>query len=458
MTGHDLVFMSAFDLAAAIRDQRVSALEVMEAHLEQIERHNGALNAVITLDEERALRQARDADDAMANGVTFFELHGVPVTLKDCHETAGMRTTVGHPPLATYMPKRDGTIARRLKAAGAIVIGKTNVSPLLADVQSSNEVFGSTNNPWDLSRTPGGSSGGAAAAVAAGFTPLEIGSDIGGSIRIPSHCCGIMGFKPTEHRVPNTGHLPDLPGHPRTTRIMNAIGPMARTVDDLILGLRVIAGPDGEDLDVPPMPWTEPPYFALPWQRIAWASSFPGLPIAADIHAAIEQLAGELAGLGGRVEEVLPEVDFAEQLRVRATLREVVRMNLEEPPGGPPSAATYLGALEQRDGLTRAWEAFFDNWDIFICPVMMTTAFHHCERGTPVPVDGVEHDYALLADYCRPFNLTGHPVVTLPIGSDRDGLPIGIQIAGKRWQDERLLGIARAVSEVTGAVRRPAGY
>ena len=454
-TVDEIIYATATELAAAIRERRVSAVEVVEAHLRRIERHNPAINAVVTLDGDGAVATAREVDAALARGEYGGPLHGVPVTLKDCHATAGMRTTAGYPPLADYVPEQDGTIAARLKAAGAIVLGKTNVSTLLADVQSSNALFGRTNNPWHLERTPGGSSGGAAAVVAAGMVPLEIGSDIGGSIRIPAHCCGIVGLKPTEHRVSNHGHIPDLPTHPRSTRIMNCIGPMAHSIDDLDLALRVIAGPDGYDLDVPPVPLPEVVSSPLGSFRLAWASSFPDLPIQRDTRAAIERLASTLAGEGVAIEEALPAIDFEEQLAVRARLREVVRIFIEQPVGGPPSAEDYLRALDGRDRFVRVWEAFFGHYDALICPVQMTTAFEHRERGVPVPVDGVDQPYELLPDYCRGFNLTGHPVVTIPIGRDTDGLPIGIQIVGARWSEARILGIAKAIAEVVAPVGRP---
>lgn len=453
-----LTDMTATDLAHAIRLRQVSTVEVVESHLARIEQRNLGLNAVITLDVAGALDNAREADARVARGEADTEalpLLGVPLTLKDCHATAGMRTTSGYMPLADYVPAEDGTIAARLKAAGAIVLGKTNVSELLADAQSNNPVFGRTNNPWNLERTPGGSSGGAAAAVASGMTPLEIGSDIGGSIRMPAHCCGIFGLKPTEHRVSNHGHIPDLPHNPRTTRVMNSIGPMARSIADLALAFRVIAGPDGRDLDVPPVPVSAVPALSLSSLRLAWAGSFPGTPVAAGIKAAIERFAADLSRAGAAVEEALPELSFEDQLRTRMALRGVVRMLVEEPPGGPPSALDYLRTLHERDAFTRVWEAFFDDWDALLCPVMMTTAFPHCEIDAPVLVDGLPYDYIKVADYCRPFNLTGHPVVTIPIGLDRDGLPIGVQIVGKRWQDERLLGIAQALAPVSGPFRAP---
>jgi amidase len=266
----NIVFSSTTQLATAIQAGHVSATEVLEAHLAQIATHNPTLNAIITMDAERARERAQEADKALARREIWGPLHGVPFTLKDAHATAGMRTTTGFPPLANYIPKIDSTVTARLKAAGGILMGKTNVPVMLADYQSTNPIFGRTNNPWNVERTPGGSSGGAAAALAAGMTPFEIGTDLSASIRIPAHFCGVCGLKPTEHRVPLTGLIPGLPG-PRPVRIMSCIGPMARTVEDLALLYAIIAGPDGHDTDVAPVPLDEVPQLALKDLRIAFA-------------------------------------------------------------------------------------------------------------------------------------------------------------------------------------------
>src|SRR5437667_7893031 len=237
----DIVFSSTTQLAAAIRAGHISATEVLEAHLAQIDTHNPALNAIVTMDAEQARKRAHEADEALARGEVWGPLHGVPFTLKDAHATAGLRTTTGFPPLAHYVPQEDGTVAARLRAAGGILMGKTNVPVMLADFQTSNPIFGRTNNPWDTARTPGGSSGGAAAALASGMTPFEIGTDLSASIRLPAHFCGVFGLKPTEHRVSLDGLIPGLPPPP-SVRIMSCIGPMARTVTDLALLYSIIAG------------------------------------------------------------------------------------------------------------------------------------------------------------------------------------------------------------------------
>src|SRR6266581_3390894 len=320
----DIVFSNTNQLAAAIRAGHVSAVEVLDAHLAQIERHNPALNAIITLDAEHAQKRARAADAALARGELWGPLHGVPFTLKDAHSTAGMRTTTGFPPLADYVPQEDSTVTACLKAAGGILIGKTNVAMMLADYQSNNPIFGRTKNPWNIERTPGGSSGGAAAALAAGMTPFDIGTDLSASIRIPAHFCGVCGLKPTEQRVPLTGLLPGLPA-PRSVRIMSCIGPMARTVEDLALLYSIIAGLDGRDTEVQPVPVDDVPHLELKQLRIAFAPTFPGFAVAADIRAAVKALAQQLHPFCAAVEEAtLPQVDFNQELMRAGEMIEMI--------------------------------------------------------------------------------------------------------------------------------------
>ncbi len=457
----DINFYTATELATAIRERRISSTEALDAHLAQIANHNPRLNAVVTLDQERAYRRAREADEATARGELWGPLHGLPMTLKDGHSTAGMRTTSGYAPLADYVPEEDGTVAARLKAAGAIIIGKTNVSPLLGNIQSDNPIFGRTNNPWNVERTSGGSSGGAAAALATGMTPLEIGSDLAGSIRIPSHFCGVYGLKTTEHRVSMHGHIPDLPNEPRSHRHMWSIGPMARNVADLALAYHIISGPDGYDPDVPPVPIarrgvpTARPYTAL---RIAWAPTFPGVPVMGAIRHALHNLASELERLGARVEEQLPDINFGELAKTRVVLSRVVRLAFRPEEDEPPVSLTdYFTALHQRDGYTATLERFFTEWDALLCPVAMTTAFTHRPTDTPIEVDGEEVNYWRVIGHCAPFNFTGHPSVVIPIGSDAEGLPIGVQIVGKRWGEDWLLEVAELITEVAGPFRKPSG-
>lgn len=456
----DLIFTSVKQLASKIRAGHTSASGVLEAHLSQIEAHNPPLNAIVTLDVEGARQRAREADEALARGELWGPLHGVPFTLKDCHSTAGMRTTAGHPPLADHVPDRDGTVSNRLKAAGGILLGKTNVSQLLVDIQSDNPIFGPTNNPWRLDRTPGGSSGGAAAAVASGMVPFDIGSDIGGSIRIPAHFCGLFGLKPTENRVPSTGHIPGPPGAPRAVRLLASVGPLARSVADLALLFQIITGPDGQDIETPPVPMDPAPPVDLSELRVAFASTFPGFPVSRAVANAVVDLARSLDPLCAVIEEAVPSnVEFEGDL---ARARKLTTMVTEafDPHVDVPSAslAEYLKTLHERDQSIAAWERFFEEWDVLLCPASAVTAFPHCAMDSTLQLDGEPIDYWWANAHCKLFNYTGHPAVVLPYTFDADDLPVGTQVVGKRWEESRLLSIAEALSQVTGQFRRPPGY
>lgn len=477
----DLVFMTARDHAAMITGKQVSSTAVLEAHLDQLTRHNPALNAVVTLDEDGARRRAKDADEAVAAGESWGPLHGVPLTVKDALETAGLRTTAGFPPLAEYVPERDATAVARLRAAGAIVYGKTNLPPLAIGYRCENPLFGRTVNPWDASRTPGGSSGGAAAAVAAGLTPLEVGSDLAGSVRLPAHYCGIFGLKPTEHRLPGSGHIPPPPGTPHSVRHMATLGPLARSLGDLRLAVQVLAGPDGRDWDVPPAPLTPAAAPRLSELRIVWTDDFAGVPVTADTRTAIERLAAALEAHGCRVEQGAPagfelpdvwgtwgELCMAE-LGATMTPAQKQEFLAKADPADPLQAgqlrmadanlANYTAALDKRDRFIGVLERFLDDVDAWLCPTSASPAVPHAEPGTPVAVDGTTVPYLMGGlGHCAPFNVTGSPAVTLPIGVSAAGLPIGAQLVGRRWDDLRLLAVAERVAEVTGPFAPPPGF
>jgi amidase len=455
----DLVFSSTIELAAAIRDRKISAIEALDAHLAQVDRHNNTVNAVINLDREGARERAKQADAALARGDTLGPLHGVPFTLKDTHETAGMKTTVGFPPFANYVAKADSPVVARLKAAGGILTAKTNVATMLGDWQSDNPLSGRTNNPWNLQRTSGGSSGGAAAAVATGMTPFDIGTDMQNSIRLPASFCGVYGLKPTEHRVSLGGAFPDPGGTARSVRLMSCLGPLARSVDDLALIYKIIAGPDEADTDLAPVSVEAMPKVDLKSLRIAAAPSFPGFPVAGDISAAVEALAKRLQAAGAIVEPAkLPKLDLLDDLEQGGDLIGMMLEAAQPEPENPTPVSRWFEALARRDRSILAWDRFFENCDALLCPVAMATAFPHCEPGTPIDVDGKAQSYWMLPAYGAIFNYSGHPALTIPCGQDRDGLPIGLQLVGARWSEARLLGIAKAMEPLTGGFRRPPGY
>lgn len=454
----DLLFSSTTELSAAIQAGEVSSVEVVDAHLKQIERHNPALNAVVTLDAESARKRAQEADAALARGEVWGPLHGVPFTLKDCHATAGLRTTCGFPPLAGYVPEQDSTVTGRLKAAGGIMMGKTNVPLLLGDpLQTTNPLFGRTNNPWNLERTPGGSSGGAAAALASGMTPFEVGTDLAGSTRIPANFCGLFGLKTTENRIPLTGLVAGPPDAPRSVRLMTSICPMARTVDDLALIFSILAGPDGHDTEVQPVPVAAVPVVNLQQIRVAYATTLAGFPTEQAIQQAIEKLAEQLRSQGATVEAPpLPEPGYNPQ-----KFGELVGMMIgafQPSEDEPATLANYLAALHERDQLISAWESFFEQWDVLICPTAAVTAFTHRESGAPLTIDGHNLDYWAANVPATLFNYTGHPAVAIPLGMSSDGLPLGVQVGGKRWGEARLLGIVKAITEISGGFQRPKGY
>jgi amidase len=453
----DILFASATELAAAIRSREISALEVLDLYLERISELNPTLNAIITMDAGAARERARAADAALARGDDWGPLHGVPFTLKDAHSTAGMRTTAGCEALAENIPSSDSTVTSRLKSAGGILIGKTNVPPMLDDWQSCNPIFGRTSNPWDVTRTPGGSSGGAAAAVAAGMSAFDIGTDLSGSLRVPAHFCGVYGLKPTERRVSSSG-LRRHPGEQHSVRAMAGIGPLARSVDDLALVFRVIAGPDGRDFDVPPVPVDDVPELTLRDVRVAVAPNFPNFRLADAIRDAVLALARKLEPLCAAVDQpALPELDYTAEGKSAADLIAMM-VGVYHPKEGDPGAklGEYMQALRRRESSIASWERFFERWDVLLCPVAMCTAFPHCPKDTKLDVDGKRVEYSLVGAHTTLFNYTGQPAVVLPWAVDASGLPVGVQLVAKRWNESRLLGIARAIARATvGSVRHP---
>ncbi len=490
-SGRPWVYLSASEMAEAVRNGAVTSQALVQAHLNQIHRYNPDLNAIVTIDEAAVLEQAREADEALKRGEIRGPLHGVPVTIKDHFAVKGLRTTNGFPPLADQITDFDATLVKRLKDAGAIILGKTNMPILAMDVQTHNPIFGQTNNPWNLTLSPGGSTGGGAAAVAAGMSPIEIGSDLGGSIRIPAHFCGLFGIKPTENTVSSYGTFPGLAGKgPRSVRHMVTIGPLARSIADLKLSLSIIAGPDANDPLTTPLLPVDPALQQRKDLKIAWSDNFGDVPITADTRRVLDTLVKKLAAQGFKVEQEQPAFDFNE---VWTTWGEMVdiEIGILNPGfvrfimytlGGPHRSQAPLmqmvfpvsdddriKILSRRDGFVGEMDRFLNDWDVFISPVVTRpaaphqppddTVFYQGLYDKRVAVDDQELNYWMAySAYTTPFNLTGHPVVVIPAGFSSDGLPIGIQIVGKRWRDFELLDIAERINQVAGAYRGPEGY
>jgi amidase len=474
----DPTFATAAELVEALRDRSISSRELLDHQLARVDHDNPRLNAVVGLDIERAQAAAGIADDVTASGRDTGPLHGLPMTVKDVWETEGLLTTSGAPELKDYVPHSDALAVARLKEAGAIIFGKTNTPPYAGDFQTFNEVHGVTNNPWDLTRTAGGSSGGSAVAVAAGMTPLELGSDIGGSIRNPAHYNGVFGLKPSWGLVPNRGHIPGPPGTLVETDV-NCGGPIARSIGDLRTALGIIAGPVPEEavgwrLELGAGPAVDDV------RRLRVATVFHEgadlVPIAADVHANLDGFARRLADAGAQVAAVSMPVSLADGLRSwQQLVLPIMGISmtdddfasfaaLEALPGDDPMLdagraiasryRTWAVANGIRQRQRAMWATFFEDYDVVLAPVMPTAAFDHdTERPIMervVDVDGIELSHTLAMAWCGAIGAVLLPVVTVPTGRTPDGLPVGVQVIGPYLSDLRLVALAEALVAAAG--------
>ena len=478
----DPCFETATGLGRAIRNGRLSSAEATEAHLQRIARLNGGLNALVVVDRAGAMKAARAADRAVRKkGTKLGPLHGVPITIKEAFDVAGLATTASHPPLKDNIARSDASLVARLRAAGAVILGKTNVPELCRDFQTDSPLFGTARNAWDARRTAGGSTGGGAVAVAARLSPLELGSDIGGSVRNPAHYNGIFSLKPTEWRVPGRGHVPDLPGQTRTTRYMGVFGPLARSVEDLEAALRIIAGPDGYEAEAPPIPLGPTPRLKLGDLRIAVLESNPLVQVSADTAAVVQATVRLLTKAGAKVKRAAPaDLDWRQswddwidlfQYQNRALQPLAERQPFFEADGGSdPSARSmvrtarldlgeFFAVLDRRDLAMRQCEQFLDDYDAWLMPVMPDAAFIRQPQTQPLRIDGVDHPYFFAGcSYNYLANLTGQPSIVLPCGFSKDGLPIGLQLTGKRWGEAKLLGVAKALEKLLPPCPVPPSY
>jgi amidase len=453
---NDLVFESAATVCGMIRDKRISAKEVVRASLDRIEEVNSQLNAVVRLAADRALEEAREADKLVANGQTKGPLHGLPITIKDSIDTVGIITTGGTKGRSAFVPTEDATVVARLRQAGAIVIGKTNTPELTLSFETDNEVYGRTNNPYDPSRTCGGSSGGAGAIVSAGGSYLDIGSDTVGSVRVPAHCCGIAGIRPTSGRVPRTGHI--IPYGLGSLDSLTTLGPMARYVDDLAFCLPVVVGIDWRDPAIIPMPLGDANAVELKEFRIAFFTDNGIVTPTVETIQAVEDSANSLVDIGMGVEEARPDAivrtldvflslwrtysgAWRQKLLVKAGTIEATEKADEE-----PLSAASLADLAENVGCFRSeMLAFMEEYDILICPVNAYPALPHGSWSDNMPA----------YSYTAAFNLTGWPVVVARAGTSPEGLPIGVQIVARPWCEHQALATAKQIERIMGGWRKP---
>jgi amidase len=448
-----------------LRARRLSSRELLDAYLTRIDQLGPAINAVVTLDPEPAYAAASRADDAAVRGDWLGPLHGLPITIKDAIEVAGMRSTGGAIELTDHVPAVDAPSVARLKRAGAIVFGKTNAPRWSGDLQTFNELFGTTNNPWSPDRIPGGSSGGAAAAVACGFTAFELGTDIGGSVRIPAHCCGVFGLKPSYGVISQRGYL-DHVGGGLTDADINVFGPLARGADDLDLLLSVLAGPDAERalawrLELPPSRRVAVGDF-----RVGTWLDDPACPVDHEQLAVLRQAVDRLADAGARVEDAHPPVGFDEQVELFNQLVGAA-VSPSRPDDQAESAAgshrAWLRGDERRMHLRRIWQEWFEHHDALLCPVMATPAFPHNQEGTfdsrTVDIDGTTRPYRDLVSWTGMIGVLGLPSAVPPVGRTPGGLPVGVQVVSPYLRDREAIHLARILGEVSGGgYQVPPGY
>ena len=466
----DLTFLPAIEMARQIREKKISPVELADAHLAKIERLNSKLNAFVHVDPERVRREARAAEAAVTSNQRLASLHGVPISIKSSVDVAGFKTESGTRLRAGRIATADAPLIARLRAAGAIVLGVTNTPELLMAWETDNLLYGRTNSPWDLDRTPGGSSGGEAAAIASGMSAGGVGSDGGGSIRVPAHFSGICGLKPTPGRIPATGHFPESGG---PFALIGVVGPMARTAQDLKTLFEAMQGPDDGDTCAAPVPLRWPAPDEIKRLRIGYFENDGRTPVTQEIRAAVRSAAVALDRAGFQVEPFRPEgleearllwkkffvkmggmllapvFEGAEQNK-SPILRQFLDWSEAEP---SLSGHAVLDAWIARDVLRAKFLAQMQQYPILLCPPAAIPAFRHGERTWTIEEKDVH--YLDAWSYTEWFNLLGNPAAVIPVSHSSEGLPVGVQIVGRPWEEEQVLSVAAALEREVNAWRIP---
>lgn len=479
----EIVFLPAGEITDKIRSGELSVVETVGAFLAQIKKHEPDINAITHLrDEEEILKEARHKDELLKSKQPVGPLHGLPMTVKDSFDVEGLITSIGHPLFSRNIAKEDAILVQRLKEAGAIIIGKTNLPLFSIDWQSTNWWFGQTNNPYKLERVAGGSSGGSSAALAAGFTPLELGSDIGGSIRVPAHFCGVCGLKPTEKALPNRGQS-KFPGKPQGHRNLLVSGPMARSVDDLMLAMKVLWNHDKPLSEIPPVDFNR-----TSWEgtrlRIAYNTTINEVDLDKEYLAVFNSFIDKIKQEEHRLSLDFPKYNEKQafitagilagydfdinmpQLPLRkAFLYSFIRLKFRAKywakgmaKGVRISPRDYAKALNDKDRLSDLYTNFFRDYDIWLTPVCAIEAFKHQRAGKAFRINSRKVSYMdAIASFTFTTALSGHPIAVIPIGFTSSGMPVGVQIHAQKWHDKKLLEIARYLEKFTPRFRIPNG-
>ena len=467
---NDPTLLSAVEMARQIREKKISPVDLAEAHLDKIQRLNPKLNAFVHLDPDRVRSEARAAESFLANETPLGPLHGVPISIKSSLDVASMKCESGTRLRAGYIAKSDAPLVARLREAGAIFLGVTNTPELLMAWETDNLLYGPTNNPWDPARTPGGSSGGEAAAIASGMSAGGVGSDGGGSIRVPAHFSGICGLKPTPGRIPATGHFPESGG---PFALIGVVGPMARTVSDLKVLFEVMQGSDDGDTCAAPVPLRWPADSETRKLRIGFFEDDGLTPVTPETRHAVRKAAESLSRAGFHVEPFRPDgLEEARELWRKFFVKTggiVINPMFEERESDQsPILKQFLNWADQEpamndDSLLQAWFARdalrarflpqMRRFPILLCPAAAIPAFRHGERSWTI--DGTTVHYLNAWSYTEWFNLLGNPAAVVPVSHSNEGLPIGVQIVGRPWEEEQVLSVAAVLERESGGWRVP---
>lgn len=445
----DILSLSVHELSTFIHKKKISSYEVVSAFLKRIEAVNPALNAVVAFRPDEALAEAKKADEEMSKGGSKGALHGIPCTIKDSFDTEGIVTAGGTLGRNRFIPTKNATVIQRIKDAGAIIMGKTNTPEFTMSFFTDNLVYGKTNNPFDLTRSPGGSSGGAAAIIAAGGSPFDIGSDTGGSIRFPAHCCGVSGIKPTSGRVPRTGHIIAYDG---VAQSMTHVGPLAKNVHDLNLLLNIISGTDNIDPYIYPVAMANYGKVDLKKLRMAFFTDNGVVKPSEDTFQMIKNIAKMISGAGFNISEDIPKgIGESAMLRSYLTTGEWMRRKLDQygttqtslnwinDLPNPPSSE-YAKVVERVDNYRSMMLSFWSKYDALICPV----------SANPAPMSDAKLETATYFSYTIAFNITGWPSAVVRGGTSPEGLPLGVQIVAPPWREDVCLAVAKYLEERLG--------